>query len=129
MKTYTEQDLKECYQFAQNDMRKCFSSSYVGMTFEQYLYHKKIKDIYQVYLSVYNQEESDYLKKICEDYSLPIWNEYLSFRFLQGELNYFTFSTNNKEVGDFGIYTNISGKVEITKEEFLQLVKETFKAK
>lgn len=129
MKTYTEQDLKECYQFAQNDMRKCFSSSYAGMTFEQYISQKNKKDIYQVYVSVYNQQESDYLKKICEDYSLPIWNKYLSFRFLQGELNYFTFSTNNKEVGDFGIYPNISGKVEITKEEFLELVKETFKAK
>ena len=97
MKTYTEQDLKECYQFAQNDMRKCFSSSYSGMTFEQYISQKKKKDIYQIYVSVYNQEEFDYLKKICEDYSLPIWNEYLSFRFLQGELNYFRFQQTTKK--------------------------------
>jgi hypothetical protein len=41
---YTVSQLKECYQDAQEEMRKCFSSSYVGKTFEQWLEEKfKIK--------------------------------------------------------------------------------------
>jgi hypothetical protein len=41
---YTVSQLKECYQDAQEDMRKCFSSSYPGKTFEQWLNEKfKIK--------------------------------------------------------------------------------------
>jgi DNA-binding PadR family transcriptional regulator len=41
---YSVSQLKECYQDAQEEMRKCFSSSYVGKTFEQWLEDKfKIK--------------------------------------------------------------------------------------
>jgi len=41
---YTVSQLKECYQDAQEDMRKCFSSSYSGKTFEQWIDEKfKIK--------------------------------------------------------------------------------------
>ena len=38
------EQLKECYQDAQEEMRKCFSSSYVSKTFEQWIDEKfKIK--------------------------------------------------------------------------------------
>jgi hypothetical protein len=41
---YTVSQLKECYQDAQEEMRKCFSSSYVPKTFEQWIDEKfKIK--------------------------------------------------------------------------------------
>ena len=36
------EQLKECYHDAQEEMRKCFSSSYVGITFDQWL-EKKLK--------------------------------------------------------------------------------------
>lgn len=44
IKGYEEalKELKECYQDAQEEMRKCFSSTYVGITFEQWL-EKKLK--------------------------------------------------------------------------------------
>ena len=41
---YTVSQLKECWKDAQNEMHKSFSSSYVGITFEQWLDEKfKIK--------------------------------------------------------------------------------------
>jgi hypothetical protein len=41
---YNVAQLKECYQDAQEEMRKCFSSSYVSKTFEQWIDEKfKIK--------------------------------------------------------------------------------------
>lgn len=41
---YNIAQLKECYQDAQEEMRKCFSSSYVSKTFEQWIDEKfKIK--------------------------------------------------------------------------------------
>jgi DNA-binding PadR family transcriptional regulator len=41
---YNVDQLKECYQDAQEEMRKCFSSSYVSKTFEQWIEEKfKIK--------------------------------------------------------------------------------------
>jgi DNA-binding PadR family transcriptional regulator len=41
---YNVEQLKECYKDAQEEMRKCFSSSYVSKTFEQWIEEKfKIK--------------------------------------------------------------------------------------
>ena len=38
---YNVEQLKECWKDAQHEMHKSFSSSYVGVTFEQWLNEKK----------------------------------------------------------------------------------------
>jgi hypothetical protein len=40
-RSYSEEDMKICWQEATEDMRKQFSTSYSGMTFEKFIEHYK----------------------------------------------------------------------------------------
>lgn len=40
-KVFTLEEMKECWIAAQMEMHKCFSSSYVGITFEKYIKEKQ----------------------------------------------------------------------------------------
>lgn len=39
--TFTLEQMKECWRDAQMEMAKCFSSSYVGITFDKWLEEKQ----------------------------------------------------------------------------------------
>ena len=68
-----------------------------------------------------SQNYCDAVKKICEDYRLPIWKNIFGWAFAYSMGNFFNFCDRNKT---FGIRSEIKDKEPITIPQFLEILNE-----
>lgn len=85
------------------------------------------KSIYDVYVTVTNQEQADRLKAICLEYGLPIWDSLSAFVIYADDINpvlsyngdeFFIMDLSNCESDD-----PILSFTQITEPDFIQLAK------
>jgi len=79
------------------------------------------KTIYNVYVVMESQEQSDRMKQLCIDNGLLIWDIELGFELLMDEVN-FNFHIDSEE---FFVSSNIEDKTQETETEFIELLKTT----
>lgn len=80
------------------------------------------KSIYDVYVTVTNQEQADRLKAICLEYGLPI-SEYLSGFDFEKKFTEMYFRLQLRDKWFFVSYRK-ADKNEVTESDFIQLAKE-----
>jgi len=80
-----------------------------------------MKTIYNTYVTMESQEQCDRMKQLCIDNGLPIWDCSIGFVFIK-DISYFSYS----KVLNFAIYgTYFEEEIEITEQEFIELLKNT----
>ena len=84
-----------------------------------------MKTIYNVYVPIESQEQSDRMKQICIDYGLPYWDDEDAFTFNEEYGNHFYYSESSIREDRFCVLWG-SSKTQVTESEFLELVKINF---
>ncbi len=76
-----------------------------------------MKTIYNVYVKMESQEQSDRMEQLCIDNGLPIWKSKCAFLFDSTNTN---FRMLYKE---FFVGNNVMNFTQVTEQEFIQLLK------